>query len=161
MTFLKRINALLGQIETAMLCLIILSVIGMALLKIVLRSLFHTGILWNDVMLQHLTLWLVFLGAALAACEKRHISIDVLPRLLPPRLIQFAAIIIDAISLVVVTILAYTSIEFLRDEQLSDATLVGTIPLWWPKLIIPLGFILIALHFVIHIVMGIVSQIED
>jgi TRAP-type C4-dicarboxylate transport system permease small subunit len=132
----------------------------MALLKIVLRYLFHTGILWNDVMLQHFTLWLAFLGAALATCEKRHISIDVLMRLLPPRFVQLATIVIDAISLAVVSILANASIEFLRDEQVSEATLVGSVPLWWAKIIIPLGFILIVFHFVIHIVMGIVSQIK-
>ena len=44
MIFLKRINSLLGYIETALLCLIVLLTIGMILLKVVLRHLFHTGI---------------------------------------------------------------------------------------------------------------------
>ncbi|MCZ6677042.1 MAG: TRAP transporter small permease [Candidatus Poribacteria bacterium] len=161
MTFLKRINTLLGHIETALLCLLILLMIGMALLKIVLRYLFHTGILWNDVMLQHFTLWLAFLGAALATGEKRHISIDVFARLLPARLVRLTTIIIHLISLAVVGILVDASIDFLRSEQVSRTTLVGTLPLWWAKIIIPLGFILIAVHFAVHILMAIISQAKD
>ena len=160
MTFLKRINTLLGHIETSLLCLIITLMLGMALMKIVLRSLFHVGILWNDVMLQHFTLWLAFLGAALATGEKRHISIDVLTRLLPPRLVQLTAIIIHTVSFIIVGILAYTSVEFVRAEQISGATLVGSVPIWWAKLMIPIGFVLIALHFAIHIAMGIIRQIK-
>ncbi len=160
MTFLKRINTLIGHIETSLLCLIITLMLGMALMKIVLRSLFHIGILWNDVMLQHFTLWLAFLGAALATGEKRHISIDVLTRLLPPRLVQLTAIIIHTVSFIVVGILAYTSVEFVRAERMGGATLVGSVPIWWAKLMIPIGFVLIALHFAIHIAMGIIHQIK-
>lgn len=156
----SRINTLLGHIETALLCSIILLMVSLALLKIILRYLFHTGIMWNELMLQHFTLWLAFLGASLATCEKRHISIDLLTRLLPPRITQVVAIIIDAICLVIVGILTDASIEFLRDEQTSSTTLVGSVPMWWAKVIIPLGFILIAVHFTIHIVVGIIGQIK-
>ena len=110
MTFLKRINSLLGYIETALLCLIVLLTIGMILLKVVLRHFFHTGMLWNDVMLQHFTRWLAFLGAVLATREKRHISIDVLTRLLPPRLVQLTTIVIYTISLGIVSIFTYLSL---------------------------------------------------
>jgi len=160
MKLLKRINAILGDIETSLLCLIIFLMLVLAILKISLHYLFHTGILWNDVMLQHFTLWLAFLGAALATGEKRHISIDVLTRLLPPRLVQLTAIIIHTVSFIVVGILAYTSVEFVRAEQISGATLVGSVPIWWAKLMIPIGFVLIAIHFAIHIAMGIIRQIK-
>jgi TRAP-type C4-dicarboxylate transport system permease small subunit len=160
MTLLKRINTLLGHIETTLLCFIIATMLGMALLKIGLRYLFHTGILWNEVMLQHFTLWLTFLGAALATREKRHINIDVLTRVLPARLVQWTTLLIHLISLIVVGTLAYTSIEFVRNEQMSDATLVGNIPLWCAKLIIPIGFGLIALHLAIQMAMDIHQSVK-
>jgi TRAP-type C4-dicarboxylate transport system permease small subunit len=160
MIFLKRINTFLGQIETGLLCLIVLLMIGMAVLKIVLRYLFHIGILWNDVMLQHFTLWLAFLGAALATCDKRHISIDVLTRLLPKHFVRPTGVAIDTLSLIVVGILVYASVQFLGDEQTSTATLVGSVPMWWAKVIIPVGFVLIAVHFVIHIITGIVGEMK-
>ena len=160
MITLRRINIFLGNIETALLCLIILLMIGLGLLKIVLRYTFQIGLLWNEVALQHFTLWLALLGAALATCEKRHISIDILTRLLPAHLIQVTNVLIQIISFIVVGILTYTSFEFIRDEQMSSATLVGNVPIWWAKMIIPIGFVLIGLHFALHIGMGIISAIK-
>jgi TRAP-type C4-dicarboxylate transport system permease small subunit len=40
---------------------------------------------WVDNFLQKGTLWLAFLGASLATREGRHIGIDLLPRLAPPK----------------------------------------------------------------------------
>lgn len=148
--FLKRINALLGKIETGLLCLIIASMIGLAILEIVLRYGFKTGLLWKTAMLENLTLWLCFLGAALATAEKRHISIDVLSRILPEKFLRYSYYIIDVLSLVVVTILAYYGFKFLQDEQTSQATLIGPIPLWWAKSIIPIGFVLIVIHLLLQ-----------
>ena len=156
MALLKRINTLLGQIETALLCIIIATMLGMALLKIGLRYLFHTGILWNEAMVQHFTLALTFLGAALATGERRHINIDVLTRFLPARFVRLTTLIIHVVSLIVVGILIYASVGFVRDERMSVATLVGSVPMWWAKLMIPIGFGLIALHLVLHIAMGVI-----
>ena len=85
-SLLQTVNAFLGKIEIGFLCLIVAMMLGLAILKIVMRYVFNASLLWSDVMLQHLTLWLCFLGAALATCERRHISIDVLNRILPKRL---------------------------------------------------------------------------
>ena len=83
--YLQRINTFLGKIETGLLCVIVAMMIGLAILEIVLRYGFKTSLLWKHIMLQNLTLWLCFLGAALASSERRHISIDVLSRILPKK----------------------------------------------------------------------------
>ncbi len=148
---LQRINARLGKIETGLLCLIIAIMLGLAILKIVLRYGFQMSLAWSDTMLQHLTLWLCFLGAALATCERRHISIDVLSRILPEKITNWSNLIVDCLALIVVGILAYYGFDFVIDEQLSEAVLIGNIPLWWAKSIIPVGFVLIGLHFALQI----------
>lgn len=150
-SFLQNTNAFLGKIETGFLCLIIAMMIGLAILKIVMRYVFSASLLWSDIMLQHLTLWLCFFGAALATCERRHISIDVLSRILPDKYTRWTNLVIDCIALVVVAILAYYGFLFLGDEQLSEAVLIGNVPLWWAKTIIPYGFVLIATHIVLQI----------
>ena len=148
---LQNINAFLGKIETGFLCLIIAMMIGLAILKIVMRYVFSTSLLWSDIMLQHLTLWLCFFGAALATCERRHISIDVLSRILPEKMTRWTNLVIDGAALVVIAILAYYGFRFLIDEQTSEAVLIGTVPLWWAKTIIPYGFVLIGTHIVLQI----------
>ena len=150
-SFLQNINTLLGKIETGFLCLVIAMMLGLAILKIVMRYVFSASLLWSDMMLQHLTLWLCFLGAAVATCERRHISIDVLSRILPEKITRWSNLIIDCLALIVIAILAYYGFIFLHDEQLSEAVLIGSVPLWWAKTIIPYGFVLIGVHVALHI----------
>ena len=150
-SLLQNINAFLGKIEIGLLCLIIAMMLGLAILKIVMRYVFSASLLWSDIMLQHLTLWLCLLGAALATCERRHISIDVLSRILPERITRWSNLIIDCLGLIVVGILAYYGFSFLQDEQLSEAVLIGSVPLWWAKAIIPYGFVLIGIHLFLQI----------
>ncbi|MXV74081.1 TRAP transporter small permease [Candidatus Poribacteria bacterium] len=149
--FLQNANTFLGKVETGALCLIVAMMLGLAILKIVLRYVFSTSLLWSDIMLQHLTLWLCFFGAALATCERRHISIDVLSRILPGSVTRWTNLVIDCIALVVVGILAYYGFLFLGDEQSSETVLIGSVPLWWAKTIIPYGFVLIGVHVVLQI----------
>lgn len=150
-SILHSINTTLGRIETGLLCLIIAMMLGLAVLKIVLRYGFQTSLLWSDIVLQHLTLWLCLLGAALATCERRHISIDVLNRILPEKITRWSNLIVDCLALIVVGILAYYGFDFLGDEQSSEATLIGNVPLWWAKSIIPVGFVLIGIHLILQI----------
>ena len=150
-SFLQNINTFLGKIETGLLCLIIAMMLGLAVLKMVMRYVFSASLLWSDIMLQHLTLWLCLLGAALATCERRHISIDVLSRILSKRITRWSNFIIDCLALIVVGILAHYGFVFLHDEQLSDAVLIGSVPLWWAKSIIPYGFVLIGIHLFLQI----------
>ena len=148
---LQRVNTLLGKIETGLLCLIVAMMIGLAVLEIVLRYGFKTSLLWKHIMFQNLTLWMCFLGAALASSERRHISIDALNRILPASVTRFSVYVIDVLSLIVVSILAYFGFGFLIGEQESPATLIGSVPLWWAKTIIPIGFILIGIHIMLQI----------
>lgn len=149
--YLQRINTFLGKIETGLLCLIVAMMIGLVILEIVLRYVFKTNLLWKTLMLQNLTLWLCLLGAALATCERRHISIDAFSRILPANIKRFSSYVIDVLSLIVVSILAYYGFVFLQGVQESPATLIGKVPLWWAKIIIPIGFVLIAIHLVLQI----------
>ncbi len=49
---------------------------------------------WADSFLQKGTLWLAFFGASLSTFDEKHIAIDVIPRLSPPRAKQlFRAIV--------------------------------------------------------------------
>jgi TRAP-type C4-dicarboxylate transport system permease small subunit len=63
-----------------LLAICLLSMVVLSALQILLRNVFGAGVLWIDPLLRYLTLWIGFLGAALAAAEGRHIQIDVLSR---------------------------------------------------------------------------------
>ena len=159
-SFLQNVNTFFGKIETGALCLIIAMMLGLAILKIIMR-LFNVSLLWSDLMLQHLVLWLCLFGAARATCERRHISIDVLNRILPKKITRWTNLVIDCVALVVVAILASYGFLFLADEQSSEAVLIGSVPLWWAKTIIPYGFVLIGIHLVLHIGMCLRGEVTS
>ena len=158
--FLQKANTFLGKVETGGLCLIIAMMLGLAILKVVMRYIFSASLLWSDIMLQHLTLWLCFFGAALATCERRHISIDVLSRILPEKITRWTNLAVDCVALVVIGILAYYGFLFLGDEQSSEAILIGSVPLWWAKTIIPYGFVLIGIHVVLQIGIHLTGSVD-
>lgn len=153
----QRINTFLGKIENSLLCVIIATMIGLAVLEIVLRYGFKTSLLWKHYLLQNLTLWMCFLGAALASSERRHISIDALNRILPANVTQYTGYIIDVLSLIIVGILAYFGFDFVMEEQNSPAT-IGIIPMWWAKTIIPFGFVLIGIHLILQICINLTDK---
>lgn len=92
---LRRLDALLARGEAALAGLLLVAMIVAASAQALLRNLTNAGVDWAnrlllggdwiDPFLQLGTLWLAFLGASLAAHADRHIAIDVLPRLAPPR----------------------------------------------------------------------------
>ena len=55
--------------------------IVMAFSQVVLRNFFHTSIEWGDVFLRHMVLGIGFLGAVIAAGERRHLKIEFISKL--------------------------------------------------------------------------------
>jgi TRAP-type C4-dicarboxylate transport system permease small subunit len=55
---------------------------------------------WADSFLQKGTLWLAFFGASLSTYDEKHIAIDVLPRISPPRIKQLLRAIVSTFGAV-------------------------------------------------------------
>ena len=85
MKILEKINAWIEQTETALLVLVLGFMVVFAFLQVVLRNIFDEGILWGDILLRHLVLWVGFIGASLATREQKHINIDLFSRWLPEK----------------------------------------------------------------------------
>lgn len=61
-------------------------------------------------------LWLALAGAGLALKYQRHIKIDLLQRYLPPRWSQLSVIVTSLFGMLVMGVLAYSSVEFIINE---------------------------------------------
>ncbi len=121
----------------------------MAFLQVILRNFFSAGIIWGDIFLRHLVLWLGFLGASLATRENRHINIDVFSRLLAGNYRRWASFITNLFSAFISGLLARAAYVFVRDERAAETTLFLDIPLWLFISIILIGFVIITFRFVI------------
>jgi len=148
MKVLEYIDKIIALIEKTLVVIILLVMIALSCLQIGLRNIFASGIASSDIILRHLTLWLAFLGASLATREGKHLKIDVIPRLVSERYKHLITILIYIISAVVCCVLAKAGWVFVSLERQSDAMLISKIPLWYAKLIIPGGFLLIAFRLI-------------
>lgn len=140
---------ILHRVETGLLTTLLAAMILMAFGQIVLRNIFEVSILWADPFLRHLVLWTGMLGAAMATRDGRHIRIDTLPQLLPPRGRLILAALTNLFSAVVCSVLVRAAVKFVRDELEFGGTIFLDIPTWIVQLILPATFIIIALRFLL------------
>jgi len=149
MKILDKINAWVAQLETGLLVAIVLFMVVFAFLQVALRGLFDYGILWGDIFLRHLVLWIGFIGASLATKERKHITIDLFTRLLKGRSQAFAQMIIDLFSAFIAGLLVQASWAFVMEEKAYETMLFNNVPAWYFQIIIPIGFGLILIRFFI------------
>jgi len=149
---LRAIENILGTAENTLLVIFLTVTVVMAFLQVILREFWSTGILWADVFLRHLVLWIGFLGAALAAKESRHFSIDVITKRLNPVLRRIIQFFLDISAAMVCYLLTDAAIKFVSDEiryntEALFSFLGKDIMAYYFEMIIPIGFALVGLHF--------------
>jgi TRAP-type C4-dicarboxylate transport system permease small subunit len=156
----KKVFLFFDHLERWVLVLLISSLAGFAALQIILRNFFSTGIVWGDDLLRHGVLWLSILGASRATFEKKHIRIDLLPRIMPARFKFITDIMCCFISFLVCLILLWASWKFVRGEKLAGDIAFASIPYWWLESIFPIGFALMALRFGVRFASGLAGRQE-
>lgn len=124
---------------------------AMALLplsEIFLRRFFGIGIPGSGPFVQHLTLWVGFLGAAIAARQGKLLALattSFLPEGSRRRVIDiFGAALTATVSVV----LARAAIELVLSEREAGTMIAAGFPAWVAQLVLPLAFALIALRMV-------------
>jgi len=141
----------LHRFEDGMLILALVSMLAMALLQIVLRNFFDSGFLWAESFLRILVLWVAMLGAMVATRERNHISIDLLSRILPPRLYGPLRNFAMLFSVAVCATAAWYSVEYVSYEYQDETIAFAEVPVWVCQSILPVGFAVMALRFLIGI----------
>jgi TRAP-type C4-dicarboxylate transport system permease small subunit len=153
MKTLKTVDSILNKIEGAVLIVLLLVMLFMAFGQVVLRNISSGGFVWGDIVLRHLVLWIGFLGAALATSGERHINIDILTRYLPERLKGAVAALSNVFAAVVCFLLFRASLTFIKFEITNYNTVFNGIPSWYAQIIIPVGYGLLAFHFVVRAIL--------
>jgi TRAP-type C4-dicarboxylate transport system permease small subunit len=153
MKILKTVDSVLNKIEGALLIFLLLVMLFMAFGQVLLRNFFSGGLVWGDILLRHLVLWIGFLGAALATSGERHLNIDALTRYLPERLKGAIATLTNIFAAFVCFLLFNASLTFIDFEIANKNTVLGDIPSWYAQIIIPVGYGLLTFHFIIRAIL--------
>lgn len=151
---LQRLDKILAALENTVIIALVTVMVLMAFWQVILRNLFDAGILWGDIFLRHLVLWVGFIGASLATRDEKHISIDILSKIVSAKTLPAVRMITDAVTILICGILARAGYKFVAYEKAAGTVLfktdwLGDVPAWIFQIIIPVGFGLIGLRFLL------------
>jgi TRAP-type C4-dicarboxylate transport system permease small subunit len=131
-----------------------------AFLQVILRGVFSQGILWGDILLRHLVLWLGFLGASLATRERKHINIDLITRFVNTKYQYLLKFLTNIVSAFICYLLFEAGYTFVMDERSMNSFIFNEIPAWYFQIIIPAGFLLMSFRFVLNAIADIATKIK-
>ncbi|MGE5189365.1 MAG: TRAP transporter large permease subunit [Gemmatimonadota bacterium] len=137
-----------SRFEDAVSIAILCAMALLPILEIVGRRLWRTGIPGSSALVQHGTLWIGFLGAAIAGREKRLLALGTLSGLLPPSLRSVAGAFSAAVSAAATGLLCAAGVSLVLLERADGSELVPHVPVWAAEAVIPVGFALIAWRLV-------------
>ncbi|KPJ93301.1 MAG: hypothetical protein AMJ53_07535 [Gammaproteobacteria bacterium SG8_11] len=150
-TLLPRILNVIHRFEDSLLAILLIAMILLASAQIVLRNVFEISIVWADPLLRIMVLWLALIGALAASRENKHISIDVLTRVMNEKTRRATHIFTSLFTAVVTGLIAYHAGRFVVMEYETQNLVLG-IPAWVFEAIIPAAFALMAIRYLIHFV---------
>ncbi|MFY2764799.1 TRAP transporter small permease [Arenimonas sp. MALMAid1274] len=139
----------LHRIEDGLLAGLIAALLLLSVAQIALRLLFDSGLDWAELVSRSGVLWLALIGALGATRSRKHIAIDALPRLLPPLARRLSWIVAQLGAAAVCAAMAWFGIGMIGFELEAPVPFVAGVPSWVPMLIVPAGFGLMAVRFVI------------
>ncbi len=127
--------------EDWLLCLALAAMALLPVVGIVLRR-FHTGIEGTGAFITHLTLVVGMLGGALAARERKLLSLSVAENMLHGRAKTIVRVIANGVGAAVTFWLMMASYGFVQTTP-ADQVLAQGIPVWVVQMLMPIGFGLI------------------
>jgi TRAP-type C4-dicarboxylate transport system permease small subunit len=106
---------------------------------------------WIDILLRQMVILVGFLGAMLATQRKKHINIDAASKLLPQSARRVSALLVNAVTVLVCVVLAVAGAEMVQFSLAFPKELLPWADEWSFQLLFPVGFGLLAVHFVVRV----------
>lgn len=149
---LARAFHVLHRVEDTVLALLLGAMIVLAPTQILLRVFFDSGIAWADPLIRVLVLWVGMFGAISASRGDRHITIDVLPRLLSRRPRAAVGVVVHVFTVTVCALLAWHSWRFVQSEREYESVAFADVPAWILEIVLPFAFAVIGIRYALNAV---------
>ena len=138
---------LFHKIENTLAFVLLILVAVLPLLEALLRSLFHSGIPYISGYVQHLVLWISFVGGMITSRERRHLALSAgVDRMQGPVKLWVLAVS-GGLCVALSVALCFASLSF-AVIGFDPTQKVGFLPISALALVMPLGFGVIAVRFI-------------
>ncbi len=150
---LNSVRTALLKLEDFILIGMLFTAIALAILQIFLRNFFDSGIVWGDVLLRIIVLWIGMFGAMYASRNNEHINIEIGLKYLSAKAKPYVQAAVFLFTATVCGIVAWYSVGFVIIEYQDGAIAFAKVPVWVAEVIIPIAFINISLRYLISTVL--------
>ncbi|WP_018010237.1 TRAP transporter small permease [Sinorhizobium medicae] len=100
----------LAHIEETLAAILLVFAFVVIALQIVTRFVFRDPMFWTEEAARYAFVWLVALGAAEGVTSRTHITMDIVPRMLPERVQLLLRLVLDLVVLAALLVLVYYGI---------------------------------------------------
>jgi C4-dicarboxylate transporter, DctQ subunit len=138
----------LEKLEEGLIALLLASMTIITFAQVIARYVFNYSFVWALELVTFLFAWLIFLGMAYGVRSGSHIGIDAAVKLLGPRLSRVVTLIAILFCIVYSGIILFGSWTYItKIYQIGNEAKDIAIPIWIPRLALPLGFALLTFRF--------------
>jgi tripartite ATP-independent transporter DctM subunit len=121
--------------------------VALPLVEIVAREIMGGGVAGSISIVQHMTMWIAFLGAALAARSDRLLALST-GAFLPVRWKQWLDTLQASLAVAITALLTAASVDLVRVDLSFGGVVAFGVPTWVFTAIMPLGFALITVRLI-------------
>jgi len=136
------------RLEEALLALLLAVMVSITFMQVIARYIFNYSFVWALEVTTVLFAWLIFIGMSYGVRMGSHIGVDALVKSLGPtasRVVGAIAAVLCIVYALSITIGGYQYVRKMYDVGI----LMQDVPIeqWIPRLVLPLGFALLAFRF--------------
>jgi tripartite ATP-independent transporter DctM subunit len=133
----------LDSFEDGLSVLALFTMALLPLLEAAVRTVYPSGISGSTIWVQHLALWVGFLGAAIAARRGELLSLTAGTQFASDKWKERIDLLVGGISFAVSVVLVHGSLELVSVEREGGRALAFGFPVWVAQAVMPIGFALI------------------
>ena len=138
------------SIEKYFTLFVFIALVLLPALEVITRLFGTTGVVASPVLVQHLTLWIGFAGAVIAARRNKLLALTREPLFAVNTTINWSKFLAKIITVFLVLALAYGSWELVKIEMAYPVNIAPFLPRWVAQLVMPIGLFLIAVHLIMN-----------
>jgi C4-dicarboxylate transporter, DctQ subunit len=143
-----RVGDWLGRLEEGLIAFLLAVMTLISFSQVVARYVFNYSFVWALELVTFLFAWMIFLGMSYGVRVGSHIGVDALVKVLKPgtaRIVAAAAAVLCIAYAVIVFIGGWVYVGKMYELGIEAQDI--PIPQWVPRLVLPIGFALLAFRF--------------
>ena len=151
---MKLLKILNDHFEEYLLVLLLTLDVIIVFAQVVTRYLLHSPLAWSEEIARYMFIWLVWIGAAYAVKENKHIKIDIIYNKLTGSTKRISDLVTVVLFLGLMGFMLYTSAKVTMTVYTSKSIATGShMPMWIAWFSIPLSMALMIFRFLQRIYM--------